>query len=348
MFEHPKRLQPLQETVRRLFLLSGNQCAFPGCSHPIITATGTYVGEMCHICAAESGGERFLESQTNEERRAFENLLLMCHDHHVETNDVSAFPTERMREIKAEHEGRFVRGLASMMGELGISIVDSVISLGGTGGTAPGAGGGGGGAIGPNARGGAGGGGGEIRTGTFETKGIKRFRIRVGQGGKGGSGEDGEDSVVEAEYEDGTIKELLRAKGGRAAAGPEGRAKISMATLANSAEVRDNLVYILGGGWRRYIVTALPALGELCVVLMVEPDDSEHATVVVSLLNPAGDVVGTTQIPVKFGHDHIALAVPLKWDLKAAGDWEVLVSTCGEEVLRLPLSVSVRGENAGK
>jgi hypothetical protein len=156
-----KRLAPTSETVRRLYLLSGNQCAFPGCNHPIILDDGEYVGELCHICAAERGGERFDENQTNEERRQFDNLTLMCHAHHVLTNDVSQYTPDRMQEIKAEHEHRFAAGLASMIDSAAaIHIEQSSVSLGGEGGKAPGAGGGGGGAIGPNAKAGRGGDGG--------------------------------------------------------------------------------------------------------------------------------------------------------------------------------------------
>jgi hypothetical protein len=110
-----KRLSPRSETVRRLFLLSGNQCAFPGCNHPIITKDGHFVGEMCHIRAAETGGERFDSTQNNEDRRDFSNLILMCHDHHVVTNNVADYPVERMCQMKADHESRFESGLSEQI-----------------------------------------------------------------------------------------------------------------------------------------------------------------------------------------------------------------------------------------
>jgi hypothetical protein len=155
-----KRLSPRSETVRRLFLLSGNQCAFPGCNHPIITKDGHFVGEMCHIRAAETGGERFDSTQNNEDRRDFSNLILMCHDHHVVTNNVADYPVERMCQMKADHESRFESGLSEMIGADSFQITNSTVSLGGEGGRASGAGGGGGGAIGSQSRGGRGGDGG--------------------------------------------------------------------------------------------------------------------------------------------------------------------------------------------
>jgi hypothetical protein len=107
MVEIPKRLTPKPDTLRELYLKSGNQCAFPGCYHVIVDAAGRVVGEICHIEAAMSGGERFNPNMTNEERRSFENLMLMCHDHHIETNDVRAYPVDRLQDIKAKHEANF-------------------------------------------------------------------------------------------------------------------------------------------------------------------------------------------------------------------------------------------------
>lgn len=38
---------------------------------------GNFIGQICHIEAAEEGGERFKPIMTNEERRAFDNLMHM-------------------------------------------------------------------------------------------------------------------------------------------------------------------------------------------------------------------------------------------------------------------------------
>ncbi len=105
--EEPKRLAPTRDTARELFLKSGNLCAFPNCSHLMMNADGAFIGEVCHIEAAEPGGERFNPAMSNEERRAFANLMLMCHAHHVITNDVVVYPVERMRSLKSDHERRF-------------------------------------------------------------------------------------------------------------------------------------------------------------------------------------------------------------------------------------------------
>ncbi|HME32440.1 MAG TPA: hypothetical protein VKG65_06795 [Terriglobales bacterium] len=107
MAEKAKRLTPTPETLRELFLKSGNLCAFPGCSELMMNAEGEFVGQLCHIEAAEEGGERFNPKMTNEETRAAANLMLMCYPHHVKTNDVTAHTVERLQKFKADHERRF-------------------------------------------------------------------------------------------------------------------------------------------------------------------------------------------------------------------------------------------------
>lgn len=115
MPEIPKRLAPTRETLRELYLKSGNRCAFPGCKKALFNAKGVFVGQICHIEAAEPGGERFNKHQTNEQRRHPSNLVLMCYDHHVETDDVLKFPVDRMRRIKEEHEKLFSDVVGSML-----------------------------------------------------------------------------------------------------------------------------------------------------------------------------------------------------------------------------------------
>lgn len=116
--EKAKRLAPSGQTLRELFLKSGNLCAFPGCNHLMMNAEGVFVGQICHIEAAEEGGERFNPNSDNEARRQFGNLLLMCHAHHKVTDDVQEYPVHRMRQIKSDHERRFSNPDGAMLAQL--------------------------------------------------------------------------------------------------------------------------------------------------------------------------------------------------------------------------------------
>jgi len=120
MKEKPKRLAPTKEVLRELYLKSGNLCAFPGCHNVMCDADGNFTGQICHIEAAEEGGERFNPDMTNEERRAADNLMLMCYEHHVVTNNVDEYPVSRLKQMKKAHEDKFSGILQKMRN----SIVD--------------------------------------------------------------------------------------------------------------------------------------------------------------------------------------------------------------------------------
>lgn len=97
---------PAEKTIRRLFALSGNCCAFPGCTLPLVESAGTITGEICHIKARSKDGPRYDGAQTDEERHAFENLLLLCRRHHkVVDSEPEVYSAEALQEIKDIHEG---------------------------------------------------------------------------------------------------------------------------------------------------------------------------------------------------------------------------------------------------
>ena len=100
------RLPVKPTTLRALFARSGNVCAYPGCVHELVNAKNQFVAEVCHIEAAMPKGERYNTEQTDEQRRSFANLLILCHKHHVETDDVNEFSVDKLKEMKALHEAK--------------------------------------------------------------------------------------------------------------------------------------------------------------------------------------------------------------------------------------------------
>ena len=106
------RQSPTSSTIRKLFAHSGNRCGFPDCQHAVVdTATDTLIGEVAHICAAEPGGPRFDPAQSDEERRAYDNLILLCHAHHrIVDAKPDRYPADTLRGYKADHEARFASG----------------------------------------------------------------------------------------------------------------------------------------------------------------------------------------------------------------------------------------------
>lgn len=100
------RLAIKREALIPLFAKSGNVCAFPGCTHELVTARNLFVGQVCHIEAANPGGQRYNPYSTDEERRSSENLILLCYRHHKETDDVAAFNAKALLSMKHQHESR--------------------------------------------------------------------------------------------------------------------------------------------------------------------------------------------------------------------------------------------------
>jgi hypothetical protein len=63
------------------------------------------IGEMCHIVAESDDGPRGVSPLTPEQRDKYDNLVLMCRNHHGEIDKLEAtYPIERLRQIKADHE----------------------------------------------------------------------------------------------------------------------------------------------------------------------------------------------------------------------------------------------------
>lgn len=98
------RIANTREEYRTLFAKTGNQCAFPGCFHPLVDDDNDFVAEVCHIEAAGALGERYNPEMTDENSRSVENLIVLCHRHHVKTNNTEVYTVARLKDIKARHE----------------------------------------------------------------------------------------------------------------------------------------------------------------------------------------------------------------------------------------------------
>lgn len=110
MVKQPQRLPPTPSVIKKLFAYSGNQCAMPDCAEMLADPSGTLLGKIAHICAAEPGGCRYDAAMTDEERRAVENLFIVCGKHHDlidDKNNIKNYPADLLRKYKKAHENRF-------------------------------------------------------------------------------------------------------------------------------------------------------------------------------------------------------------------------------------------------
>jgi len=112
-----KARQYKPSTVRRLDTLSGNECAHPDCSKKLIAEDGvSIISKICHITAASKEGPRFDDNLTDDERRGFDNLILLCDEHHViidNKENETQYPTPLLKEWKRSHEKKILELISS-------------------------------------------------------------------------------------------------------------------------------------------------------------------------------------------------------------------------------------------
>jgi len=103
-------------TKRRLFVLSGAKCSSPNCNNPLVAPDSeTIISKICHIEAAEPGGARFNSQMTDDERRHFNNLILLCDGCHsmVDNPDNELkYPKELLLNWKKDHESLIISSLS--------------------------------------------------------------------------------------------------------------------------------------------------------------------------------------------------------------------------------------------
>lgn len=200
------RLAVLESTVKQLYG-TASICAHPECDQPLLRWVEdldipVLNSRIAHICAASPLGPRYDEAMNDEDRRAFDNLLLLCLPHAEEvdlTVLADRYPVETLLQWKAVQlrnapsefptlpEGLLERAVVLSMGDVLMDFREAKIDLGGKAAAAPGAGGSGGGAIGPGARGGDGGAGGNLSQFTVTgAQVLGQVPIEVGHGGRAG------------------------------------------------------------------------------------------------------------------------------------------------------------------
>lgn len=107
-----KARQYKPSTVRRLDTLSGNECAQPTCSKRLIAEDGiSIISKICHIAAASEEGPRYDREMTDDERRGFDNLILLCDEHHVIIDNKAnetIYPTSLLKKWKDDHEKKII------------------------------------------------------------------------------------------------------------------------------------------------------------------------------------------------------------------------------------------------
>lgn len=98
------RLTGVKRSLSRRKATTGRDA--PSLSSALLTEIPFSNLQIAHIQAAESGGPRYTPTMTSEGRRAFRNLILLCHPHHtiVDKRRPQDFPVSTLEKWKAERE----------------------------------------------------------------------------------------------------------------------------------------------------------------------------------------------------------------------------------------------------
>jgi hypothetical protein len=243
------------------------------------------------------------------------------------------------------------------------------ITFQGKPGRAPGAGGGGAGAAGEGAVGAQGGGGGDYVNAEISREELEQLRaagfdhveFKVGRGGEAGG--PGEDTIANFVTADGRVLRSIVAHGGQGGQTGKGSViarqacagdlqkgfAISFLLLADVAQVRNGLVYLLGGGWEFVEFTHAPFKAEwplVCCLSMGDLDLGSHIELFAVVRDPTGFQVLQESFVVT--RNYVAavsrpiLLVPLRFSGSKGGVWTVAIASGGVTLAELPIEIRLR------
>ena len=121
---------PNLSTIKKLFAVSGNQCAFEGCDVPLVEDSGTVTGEIAHIKAANKEGPRYDPSQSESDRHGYNNLILLCSRHHrIIDAEFKKFTVEYLRRLKSNHQQVGIHEITPFTTSASQSLLDNYYSI---------------------------------------------------------------------------------------------------------------------------------------------------------------------------------------------------------------------------
>jgi len=98
------------KTHKMLWGRAASRCAFPGCRQELVmdasqTDDESLIGEACHIVAQSPSGPRGDSPLTPEQHDHYDNLILLCRNHHKRVDDQeNTYTVQCLLEMKAAHE----------------------------------------------------------------------------------------------------------------------------------------------------------------------------------------------------------------------------------------------------
>ncbi len=98
---------PKPSVIRRLFALSCNLCFYAKCEVRLADPSWPRLnGDVAHIAGEKPGSARYDSEMTDDQRRDYSNLMLLCPNHHrlIDALEVEGHTAEGLAEMKRRHE----------------------------------------------------------------------------------------------------------------------------------------------------------------------------------------------------------------------------------------------------
>ena len=100
----------LSNDARMLRQKFGNTCAFPGCGGVLIHSASppddsVLLSDIAHIVACSANGPGGVAPLPSDDRDRYDNLILLCQEHHrVVEAQLETYTVERLHEMAEAHE----------------------------------------------------------------------------------------------------------------------------------------------------------------------------------------------------------------------------------------------------
>lgn len=110
-----------EKAIKLLWSNAAGRCSFVDCAERLTVEQAAHsaphtLGEMAHIKGRNKGSNRYDASQTDKERDSYENLILLCPNHHTlidKPENEEAYTVEALINMKTDHEKRISQRLDS-------------------------------------------------------------------------------------------------------------------------------------------------------------------------------------------------------------------------------------------
>jgi len=107
------------KNIKLLWSNAAGRCSFTDCGMRLTVEQAAHeapytLGEMAHIKGENKGSNRYDETQTNEERNSYENLILLCPNHHTlidKPENECMYSVDVLKEMKIAHENNVLARL---------------------------------------------------------------------------------------------------------------------------------------------------------------------------------------------------------------------------------------------